>query len=122
MTGIYTAGALEQLEKNADRSDPALFFSDTLDPVGLRDLVNECTKAYGGMVCAFLGNDESGYRYIFAVCPENADKTDIRHEAKEFNNRCSGKGGGSGIMVQGTSTAKRDEIESFFNVWINCNN
>lgn len=99
-------------EKGSDLS-PELVFTDRLDPVGLREVVNICTSAYAGIVCAFCSVDGQ-YRYIFGVREDVADKADLAGFSKEFNASCNGKGGGSRIMVQGTCPADRKMIEAYF--------
>ncbi|MCR5832000.1 MAG: alanyl-tRNA editing protein [Lachnospiraceae bacterium] len=112
---LVTEGALERIGKREPGSeDCEVIFTGSLDPKGMRDLVNECVKVCGGPVCAFCGSDTDGYRYIFGVRKDAAERADLRLLNEKFNRECSGKGGGSEIMVQGTSTAKRINIEMFF--------
>lgn len=112
MTSMLTVSILEKIGKK-DPSDvrPEIIFTEALDPVGLRNLVNEVTKEYKGIVCAFCGNDDNGYRYIFGVNEKNAESAGLKAFANDFNGSCNGKGGGSSLMVQGTSTATRKMIE-----------
>ena len=114
VTGIVTRTVLDSLEKGELKKGKAqLIFTNDLDPIGLRELVNSCTKVYDGIVCAFLESGR-GYRYIFAVCPENAEEAGLQEFAAAFDRACSGKGGGSRLMVQGTTEAQRDAIEQYF--------
>ena len=101
-------------EKAAWETYPETFFTDALDPVGLRNLVNEAVKVYDGPICAFLGNDKDGYRYIFGVRKDKAEEAQLRKFADDFNNKCCAKGGGSDIMIQGTSNASKKDIEEYF--------
>ena len=110
---LVTEGVVSALKEKAKETGPEAFFTDALDPVGLRNLVNECVKVYDGPVCAFLGNDKDGYRYIFGVRDALAEGANLRGFSNDFNSRCSGKGGGSDVMIQGTSMAKREDIMKF---------
>ena len=101
-------------EKAAGETYPEAFFTDALDPVGLRNLVNDAVKVYDGPVCAFLGNDPDGYRYIFGVRKDKAEEADLKKLADDFNTKCRAKGGGSDIMIQGTSNATKKDIEEYF--------
>ncbi len=111
---VVTDSVLEKIAaKTGDMTGPEVIFADCLDMRGLRDLVNECTKICNRTVCAFLEN-KNGFGYIFAVNPQNAGKASIKHLADDFNAKCPGKGGGSDIMITGTTSAGRSEIEEYF--------
>ena len=99
---------------NVSDNEPALIFANMIDPVGLRNIVNECTKISRGIICAFLGDDENGYKYILAVNAEMSQTAGLKALAADFNNKCGARGGGSDIMVQGTCSKKREEIEKYF--------
>ena len=114
MTELVTDDIIGKLKGSIGEAPaPRPVFTKGLDPVGLRNLVNECTKIYPGPVCAFL-EDDKGYRYIFGVRRELAQTLDLRALAADFNEKCSGKGGGSDLMVQGTTTATHKNIEGYF--------
>jgi alanyl-tRNA synthetase len=78
--------------------------------LALRNLVNEAKKLCGGICACFTGNDDAGYKYIIS-----STGVDLRAKAKEINAAICGRGGGSCEMIQGSCTAKREEIEAFFN-------
>ena len=114
MTNMLIERVLEDIGKKDPSSDsPELIFTEVLDPVGLRNLVNAVTAQYKGIVCAFCGNDNDGYRYIFGVNEDSAESAGLKAFAKDFNDNCAGKGGGSSLMVQGTTTARRKLIEEY---------
>ena len=94
---------------------PEVIWENRLDETGLRNLVNECTGQYEGIVCAFSGNDNDGYRYIFAVCKNRAKTAELRAFADDFNRSCKGRGGGSDIMVFGSTLGTSGEIKAYFN-------
>ena len=115
LAGVVTEKVIDSLKtKNADIKTPELIFAPSLDMKGLRDLVNECTKVYGGIICAFSGDDKNGYGYIFAVRGELAKEADIRSFLEGFKTACGAQGGGSDVMVQGTCRASRNDIEGYF--------
>ena len=113
LAAIETEEALKRLRDGKDTGSFEVIFSGLSDPVGLRELVNECTKVSGKIICAFMGEDRS-FRYIFAVRKENAKEAGLQEFVKDFNEKCSGRGGGSDIMVQGSTTAGRAQIEEYF--------
>lgn len=84
-------------------------FEDDGDMLALRNLVNEAKKRCGGICACFSGNDDAGYKYIIS-----STTVDLRAKAKEINTAISGRGGGSGEMIQGSCTAKREEVERYF--------
>lgn len=96
-----------------DRSEGAkLIFDANLDDVQMRTLINEGVKIAPGIVAGFLGEDETGYRYIIGK-NEAATEHDLRTLAAELNKALNGRGGGSDKMIQGNVAAKRQEIEKF---------
>ena len=86
-----------------------VIFEDDGDMLSLRHLVNEAKKRCGGICACFSGSDEVGYKYIIS-----STSVDLRARSKEINAAISGKGGGSGEMIQGSCQAKREEIEEYF--------
>ncbi len=95
-------------------AEPFVIFTQALDPVGLRNLVNECTASSDRIICAFLGDDENGYRYIFAVNEKVSESAGLKGLADDFCEKLSAKGGGSAVMVQGSVSSGRRDIEEFF--------
>jgi alanyl-tRNA synthetase len=61
------------------------------------------------MAAVFAGDDESGGRYVMA-----SKEVDLRGAVKAMNGALRGRGGGSAAMVQGSVTASRREIETYF--------
>ena len=110
LTAIETEEVLSRIRAGNMDQPYEVIFSDTDDMVQLRNLVNECTKIFDGIVCAFMGKD-GDYRYIFA-CREGNDK--LKSLTQDFNQKHSGRGGGSNIMVSGSSAAVRSDIEDYF--------
>ena len=98
-----------KLEKIEYADGNLVLFDDDGDMLALRNLVNEAKKRCGGICACFSGNDEQGYKYIIS-----STTVDLRAKAKEINAAISGRGGGSSEMIQGSCTAKREEIERYF--------
>lgn len=97
------AGALKETAGNI------VFFEEEADEGGLRYIANLCLPRCGGIVAAFSGNDEKGYKYVMA-----SSSRDLRSAAGEINSAISGRGGGSPSMIQGSASAGAAAIEAFF--------
>ncbi|MBQ5338551.1 MAG: alanyl-tRNA editing protein [Oscillospiraceae bacterium] len=91
-----------------------VIFDDLLDNNNLRNLVNAGVPLCGGVCAAFQGNDTDGYRYIIG-----SQSVKLRAWAKEFNSALSGRGGGSEEMIQGTVTAKAEDIRAYLGDQVN---
>lgn len=87
-----------------DTANP-VFFEENLDADTSREFVNLLTARCSGIACLFIGNDESGYRYIFGSKTE-----DTRPLCKTLNGQFGGKGGGKPEMVQGSLSGTREEL------------
>lgn len=98
-----------RLEKIEYTEGNLCIFEEDGDMLSLRNLVNEAKKRCGGICACFSGNDEAGYKYIIS-----STVIDLRAKSKEINAAISGRGGGSSEMIQGSCTAKREEIEKYF--------
>ena len=79
------------------------------DPDAMRELVNIGMERASGVCAAFSGDDQSGYRYIIG-----SKSLDLRAHTKTINSALNGRGGGRPTMIQGSCSAKRSEIEAFF--------
>lgn len=93
----------EKLEKVGKEDPYVCIFEEALDPIAMRNFVNDAMERCDGICGAFLGNEESGYQYIIG-----SRTRDVRETAKRLNERFDGKGGGKPQMVQGSlhGTAK----------------
>lgn len=96
--------------RTLEDKSPEVVFSNVLDNVGMRNLINEAAKVYGGIVAGFIGDDDSGYRYILGTAKE--DDNDIIRLSKALNEKFGGKGGGNKQMVQGSLSGNRKDIEN----------
>lgn len=98
------------MAKGADLSKKnVVYFDDMLDEPALRELINLTVPECEGIACVFSGSDETGYRYIMG-----SRSVDLRASAKKINAALGGRGGGSPEMIQGSCTAKRENIEELF--------
>ena len=86
-------------------------FDEGMDALEMRRLLNAAAGKCGRLCGVFSGNDESGYRYVIG---RGDASIDLKKMVKEINTALSAKGGGSSEMLQGSCTAKRAEIEAFF--------
>ena len=98
-----------RLEKIEYTDGNLCIFEEDGDMLALRNLVNAAKTRCGGICACFSGNDSEGYKYIIS-----STSVDLKAKSKEINAAISGRGGGSVEMIQGSCTAKRDEIEEFF--------
>ena len=86
-------------------------FDEGLEAMEMRRLLNRAVEKCGRLCGVFSGSDEVGYRYVIGRGDESID---LKKMVKEINTALSAKGGGSSEMLQGSCTAKRAEIEAFF--------
>jgi len=99
----YLVDSIEASDSNV------CLFCDDVDADSLRLIANKLkgkTSAYGAVL---TGDDEKGYRYVIVT-----SAGDVSGFVKEANAALSGRGGGRGEMASGTFSAKRDEIEKYF--------
>ena len=84
-------------------------FESDIDMITLRELVNAGSEL-AGKVCAGFAGTDGDYKYIIG-----SRTVPLRARTKEINTAIDGRGGGSDAMIQGTSRARREEIERYFN-------
>ncbi len=84
-------------------------FESDIDMITLRELVNAGSEL-AGKVCAGFAGTDGDYKYIIG-----SRTVPLRARAKEINAAINGRGGGSDAMIQGTSRARREDIERYFN-------
>lgn len=90
-------------------SEAIILFEDGGDMLAIRNYVNGAVKKTEKMCAVFVGNDENGYKYIIA-----SENIPLRALSKEISATLGGKGGGSDLMIQGSTPATRTQIEDFF--------
>ena len=84
-------------------------FESDIDMITLRELVNAGSEL-AGKVCAGFAGTDGDYKYIIG-----SRTVPLRARTKEINAAIDGRGGGSDAMIQGTSRARREDIERYFN-------
>lgn len=84
-------------------------FESDIDMITLRELVNAGSEL-AGKVCAGFAGTDGDYKYIIG-----SRTVPLRARAKKINAAIDGRGGGSDAMIQGTSRARREDIERYFN-------
>lgn len=80
-----------------------------LGPVSMKNLYNTLRSLRAGFCGIFCGNDEKGYRYY-----AGGKDLDARILAAGMKTALDAKGGGSAEMIQGKTTASKEQIEAFF--------
>lgn len=98
-----------RLDSIENTENSIIMFEDDGDMLALRNFVNGAVKKTEKLCAVFAGNDETGYKYIIA-----SENIPLRTVSKEITHVLGGKGGGSDVMIQGSVTATRTEIEQFF--------
>ncbi len=114
-----TVSGLKQREENDLR--PELIFTDTMDEVQLRNLINACVEVFSGIVAGFMRveNAESE-SYRFLIRKGDSEKViKLTELAKKMREDLSAKGGGSEQMIQGNIVLSEKEIRDYF---YNCYN
>ena len=66
---------------------------------------NKCEN----IICAFSGDDNSGYSYVIY-----SEKVNLSNMVKDINAALSGRGGGKKPMIQGNLKAKKETITEYF--------
>lgn len=83
-------------------------FVEGLNADHARRIANAAVSLTDGAAGIFYKAGE-GYSYVIA-----SRNIPLRERVKEINAALKGKGGGSDMMLQGTATASREEIDEFF--------
>ncbi len=107
---VFAQVKADILARDSEDKSPVLIFTDTLDDIQLRNVINECCEIFDGRVAGFLGNDEKGYRYI--ISSKEKDQA-LPAFAKELNQALDGRGGGNQEMIQGQIKSSRENIERY---------
>lgn len=105
---------LADMEKEIDLNKAKVIFSEILDRVQMRNIINAIAEKYPIIIGGFLGNDSIGYDYIIGRGIGN--ETNLSIFAKELNSKFDGRGGGKPEMIQGHISGTKIEINNFFKI------
>lgn len=88
-------------------SPHALLFLEDINDITMRNAINDLVTKYNGYCGIFIGNDNTGYRFIIGSA-----NRDCRELAKILREALQSKGGGTVPMIQGNIPAKQSEIQA----------
>ncbi len=94
-------------EEAVHTGNHAWVFTEDLDPLPHRNLVNLLAERCDGYAGAFLQTGNSEYRFIIG-----SKSKDCREVAALLRERFGAKGGGKSEMVQGSVSAEKEDIVS----------
>ena len=104
MENVQFAAKAEDLRGKGD----VLVNLPGLTPDGVRRAAIAIQETCGGRAAVFSGDEENGYKYAVGQVDGN-----LRDWVKKLNGALSGRGGGKPGFVQGSVSAKWDEIVAF---------
>ena len=84
---------------------------EDLDALGMRRLLNRAVEKCGGLCGVFVGDDQSGYRFVVG---RGTSDPDLKAYLPELRTALAAKCGGSSEMLQGSASVTRAEIEAYF--------
>lgn len=99
---------LQLLAQNFITEGKTVIFLEDGDPSWLAKLVTDISSKLDGIICCFLIGDEGTIRYAIASKTE-----DVRVLSTTLKAQFQGRGGGKENLVQGSLTAKKDELSVF---------
>ncbi len=112
-TANQLANELLQLQvstlPNADSSPNPVLFVEQSNMLAIRNTVNDLTCKYSGYCAIFTGTDEKGYSFIIG-----SRTLDCRNLATALRDNFSAKCGGTAPMIQGSVTACKNQLLTFF--------
>lgn len=96
---------LLELEAVPAEQKDVILFEEEIDPNVARNVVNGLTAKHSGCCAVFAGRDDTSYRYILGSA-----SLDCSAIAKTLREKLGAKGGGSKEMIQGTVSARKEDI------------
>ncbi len=106
-TGLENASFASLAERYSGAGD-VLLFEEDLSPDALRRLCDAVLRTCGGRCAVFSGSDGQ-YKYALGSLTE-----DLRNFTKAMNAALNGRGGGKPQFVQGSVSAEREAICTYF--------
>ena len=100
---------LGKIETIPSEQENVILIEEELDTAIVRNVVNALVEKHAGICGVFVGNDADGYRFILG-----SKNIDCRETATRLREMFGAKGGGSAAMIQGSLTACKEKILSFF--------
>ncbi len=94
-----------------EESEHAILFVDKMDTIAIRNTVNSLVEKYSGYCAVFSGDEETGYSFIVG-----SKKKDCKELAQIFRTELGAKCGGNTPMIQGSVTAIKEKIQTFFSL------
>ncbi|MCM1044699.1 MAG: alanyl-tRNA editing protein [Candidatus Gastranaerophilales bacterium] len=92
-----------------EQAENVILFVEELDPIAMRNAINELTPRYRGYCGIFSGSDQSGYRFIIGSAGKDCNALAVK-----MREELSAKGGGSSPMIQGNVNRTEEELRSYF--------
>ena len=108
LIGIRYAQIDRKAEELSGGGNVLVFIPEPDSQIAMK-LTTRVMETCGGMACAFAGTDEEGYKYAAGL-----KDGDLKSLIREMNTSLNGRGGGRPFFQQGSVSAGREQIETFF--------
>ncbi len=100
---------LNQIAGIPKEQKDVFLFEDELDPILVRDTVNELMEQHDGIIGVFSQTEINTYRFVIG-----SKNVDIQKTAKSLREDFAAKCGGNMQMIQGTIVAEKEKIQDYF--------
>ena len=105
MNGIMSSYLQYKVQAMEESDGTVVMVEDGLDSNAMRQLCNMIIEAHkAGVVAVLASNDKVSCRYLIM-----SSGMDLKDVCRTFNQKLNGKGGGRGVMVQGTYNVPASE-------------
>lgn len=92
-----------------EQAEDVILFAEELDPIAMRNAINDLTPRYRGYCGIFSGSDQAGYRFIIGSSGKDCSALAVR-----MRKELAAKGGGSAPMIQGSVDCTEEDLRSYF--------